>query len=77
MTPEGWQRLKEVFLAALGRKEEERGSFLEEVCRGDEDLCREVRSLLASHEEAGRFLEEPAASRAAARPRQATPPRAG
>jgi eukaryotic-like serine/threonine-protein kinase len=39
---------------------EERDAFLRRACAGDETLEREVRSLLASDEQAGRFLENPA-----------------
>jgi non-specific serine/threonine protein kinase/serine/threonine-protein kinase len=55
----GWQRPKEVFLAALARPAEQRGAFLDEACGGDDELRRDVDSLLAAHDEAGGFLSTP------------------
>jgi tetratricopeptide (TPR) repeat protein len=43
-------RAGEVFLAALARPTAERDSFLVEACRGDDELLREVGSLLLFHE---------------------------
>ncbi len=50
MTPERWERVQEIFTAALGRVPAERVVFLDEACRGDGDMRREVESLLASDE---------------------------
>src|SRR3954447_7051685 len=44
------ERGGEVFLAALSRPTAERDSFLVEACRGDDELLREVGSLLLFHE---------------------------
>ncbi len=63
MTPEQWERIKEIFEAALGRPPDERSAYIEQACAGDHALRQEVASLLAAHERAGRFLEEPAVSR--------------
>ncbi|MEE8368808.1 MAG: hypothetical protein V3S30_10885 [Thermoanaerobaculia bacterium] len=42
-----WQsRLKEVFEAASGRSTEDRAGYLDEACIDDEDLRRDVESLL-------------------------------
>ncbi|MDQ3258913.1 MAG: serine/threonine protein kinase, partial [Acidobacteriota bacterium] len=60
MTPERWQQIREVFGSAIERAPGERASFVKEVCAGDEDLRREVESLLASYERDGSFLEQPA-----------------
>jgi serine/threonine protein kinase/tetratricopeptide (TPR) repeat protein len=65
MTPDRWQKLKEVFESALGRAPDERSAFLEQVCDGDEPLRREVESLLASYEEGESILERPAVALAA------------
>ena len=57
------KRLHEVealYRAALERGPAERRAFLEEACAGDEELRREVQSLLAYDERAERFLEIPA-----------------
>ncbi len=61
MTPERWERIKAVFQAALERPAAERGLFVAGACGGDVDLQREVERLLRSHEEAGSFIEAPAA----------------
>jgi hypothetical protein len=46
MTPDQWQKVKELFQTALERAPAERQAFLVEACRGDEELVREVLSLL-------------------------------
>jgi serine/threonine protein kinase len=65
MTPERWQKLKELFETALERTPGERLAFLEQACDGDEPLRREVQSLLASYEEGESFMESPAVALAA------------
>jgi serine/threonine-protein kinase len=47
MNPERWQRIEELFRTVIDRPEVERDIFLTYVCKGDEDLRREVLSLLA------------------------------
>jgi non-specific serine/threonine protein kinase/serine/threonine-protein kinase len=56
-----WRRVKEVYEAALERPPAERAWFLRERCGSDGELLREVESLVAAHDEAGGFLETPAA----------------
>jgi eukaryotic-like serine/threonine-protein kinase len=56
MTPDRWERVKELFDAALERSPEERSGFLVEACAGDDGLRGEVRRLLAEHNQAGEFL---------------------
>jgi hypothetical protein len=59
-----------LYHAALEREEGQRAAFLREACGSDEDLRREVESLLAEEEGGDRFLEAPAlevAARALAR----------
>jgi hypothetical protein len=46
--------------AALERDSAEREAFLHHTCMNDTELESEVRSLLASQQEAGSFLERPA-----------------
>ncbi|MGH9767780.1 MAG: serine/threonine-protein kinase [Blastocatellia bacterium] len=55
-----WKQIKEVYDRALDLRGEEREGFLAEACGGDDDLRREVESLLAAHEDAGSFLHSPA-----------------
>jgi len=52
-----WRRVGEIFEAALERAPDALSAFLAEACAGDAALEAEVRSLLASHDAAGRFLE--------------------
>jgi serine/threonine protein kinase/Tfp pilus assembly protein PilF len=59
MDPARWKRVEEVFLAASGREIGERATFLEGACAGDEDLRREVESLLAQPS-ADDLLHQPA-----------------
>ena len=70
MDSERWKQVNEILQSALDRPPEERDAFLRSACAGDQTLEREVRSLLASDERAGKFLEDPAievAARAVAR----------
>ena len=60
MTPERWQKIEELFQAALDLPEDERRSFVVNACNGDAELCAQVESLIAQHDEAGDFIEAPA-----------------
>ena len=60
MTPERWKRIEELYHQALARERGERELFLCEACAGDEQLHREVQSLLGDTGEADGFLERPA-----------------
>ena len=60
MKPERWQQLDKLFHSALERKPEERKIFLDEACASDEQLRKEVQELIAAHEKAGSFIENPA-----------------
>jgi len=54
-------KAEEVFLAALEKATPaQRAAYLEEACRDDAELRKQVEGLLKSHEEAGSFLERPA-----------------
>ena len=46
------------FHSALG--EPEATAFLDQICAGDEELRKEVESLIASHEKPGSFIDAPA-----------------
>lgn len=58
---ERWQQIKEIVYRALQRELHERDSFLARECAGDEDLRKEVESLLKAHDEAESFFNAPAA----------------
>lgn len=59
MTSERLQQIEELYHFALEKDSAERMAFLNESCKGDEELRQEVESLLASQAEAGDFIEEP------------------
>ena len=65
VTPERWQRIKEMFEAALERDSSRRAAFLDEVCDGDVALRREVESLIESYEKENGFLSTPVIAAAA------------
>src|SRR5262249_27442165 len=60
MTPERWQQVNEVFHSALEREPRNRADFLSQVCAGDEELRREVESLIRSHQQNSSFIDSPA-----------------
>jgi Tol biopolymer transport system component/predicted Ser/Thr protein kinase len=60
MTPERWQQINEVFHSALEREPRQRATFLTQICAGDEELRREVESLIRSHQQDGSFIGAPA-----------------
>jgi len=55
-----WQKVRDIFDAALHRKLEERRGFVKKACGDDELLRAEVESLLSSLDNADSFLEAPA-----------------
>ncbi len=57
MTPDHWERLKEIFQAALEEPRPEREAFLDRVCT-DPGLRTEARKLLAAHDQADSFIED-------------------
>ena len=63
-----WQKVRELFDAAMERAAAERAEWLAQVCGGDETLRAAVEQLLRSHEEAGGFIETPALARLADQP---------
>ena len=48
-TKQAWEKIKELFGAALERDTEERAAFLQAACGGDESLRQEVESLIKAH----------------------------
>jgi serine/threonine protein kinase/Tol biopolymer transport system component len=65
MKPDRWQKVKEIFQAALDRSPADRSAFVSEACSGDEELRREVQSLMSSDGRSGTFLDSPAYEAAA------------
>jgi eukaryotic-like serine/threonine-protein kinase len=72
MERERWEQVEQIFHDALRVEESSRGDLVRRSCAGDEDLRREVESLLAHHDETGSFIETPAFAGAGASP---LPPR--
>ena len=60
MDPDRWQRINELFHAALEHLPQEREAFLDASCAADTELRREVDSLLESHAAAADFIDRPA-----------------
>ncbi len=54
-----WQRIKDLFGAALERTPAEREAFLLEACGKDAPVREEVESLLKAHDSVGGMLERP------------------
>src|SRR5215510_4321754 len=59
MNPERYQQVGQLYHAALGFETDERASFLVGACGDDDELRREVESLLAYDEQARHFIESP------------------
>jgi serine/threonine protein kinase/WD40 repeat protein len=69
VTPERWSVVEGLCLQALEQPAGARAAFLIEACRHDEDLCREVESLLAEQDDADAFLTTPPLERVSSSPR--------
>src|SRR5262249_21564621 len=57
---ERWERIKQLFQAALDRPSADRSEFLRDACGGDLDLLAEMELLLEAHATAGSFAAQPA-----------------
>jgi serine/threonine protein kinase len=60
MDRERWRLIEDLYNSALERNQSDREIFLRGACKSDEDLRREVESLLGSHDKAKNFIESPA-----------------
>src|SRR5262245_3048137 len=56
MKPERWRQIQSLYYTALECEATEREAFFAEACAGDDELRREVESLLAVHERAEGFM---------------------
>jgi TolB-like protein/tetratricopeptide (TPR) repeat protein len=77
MNAERWQQVKAIFHGAVESDPAARAEFLRESCGDDQELQREVASLLASDQDPGSLLENPvvgAGAMAAAVPAYRTDP---
>src|SRR5437773_2287379 len=58
MIPYEWERIKDIFDAALAERPAGRAAFLQAHCGEDPAIRNEVERLLAEHEKASGFLEQ-------------------
>jgi eukaryotic-like serine/threonine-protein kinase len=58
-TREEWERIKELFGAALERDPSRRAAFLHDACGEDVSLRQEIESLLEAHDASGNLLHAP------------------
>jgi len=63
LIPKADARFGQLFNSALQREVSQRAAFLEKACAGDEELRREVESLLAHKDQAESFIEAPVLER--------------
>lgn len=59
VTRERWKQIEAMFEQAFELPLDQRPAFLQSSCDGDEELRREVQSLLDSHSRAGSFIDRP------------------
>jgi eukaryotic-like serine/threonine-protein kinase len=55
VTAQRWAEIEQVYYGALACEADQRGAFLDRHC-SDENMRREVESLLAANDQAGSFL---------------------
>src|SRR5262245_31567145 len=60
MTPERHKQIGELYHRVLEVEPEHRDAFLDRACGDDNELKREVESLLVADEQAASFLDSPA-----------------
>ena len=65
LDPSEWQKVKEVFEAALEQPIDTRLNFIDQECAGNPTIRKEVNSLLRSYEKSESFMEAPAVAAAA------------
>ncbi len=70
ISPSTWEQIRALFHAALERAPDERAAFLR-AQSGDDEILREVASLLAAHADADAWVDEAGRHEAAASPEQA------
>jgi hypothetical protein len=65
MNPDRWQRISQLYHAALNYSADDRAAFLREACAGDDALQQDVESLLANESKTPDVLSQPAVGIAA------------
>src|SRR5262245_61827916 len=66
LSPDRWETVERLYDATLAQPVERRAAFLTEACAGDEELRREVESLLAASHSGDHALTHGAVTAAAA-----------
>jgi serine/threonine protein kinase/Tol biopolymer transport system component len=51
-----WEKIEQIYQEALGLSPDQRAAFIQAATGGDEDLCREIESLLSYQPKAEKFL---------------------
>src|SRR5580698_8687044 len=77
MPPERWQEIERLYHSAVECAPERRAAFLKEAAGGDEDLRREVASLLEQAGNSPKSIEIDAGQGAGLTDNPATPPTQG
>ncbi len=70
MTPENWGRLKPLFGKAIELSETDLAAFLKAVHRQDQELGRQLETLVQAHQQKTFFADKPASELAALHPRE-------
>jgi serine/threonine protein kinase/Tol biopolymer transport system component len=65
MTPERWKQIEQIYHQAQQRDAKARPAFLDQACGTDDELRRQVESLLRADDDAQSFLDAPAMNLAA------------
>jgi serine/threonine protein kinase/Tfp pilus assembly protein PilF len=60
MNPEQWQKISELFEAALQRPVDERAAFLAHACAGDDEIHRRLTAMLAADARDDLLMDRPA-----------------
>jgi len=60
MGPDRWRRIEQLYHSALKIPLEQRRAFLQDECQDDDELQKEVVSLLSYESSAAKFIESPA-----------------
>src|SRR5262245_15184720 len=78
MNKDQWRQIEKIFYSAMELPLNERDEFVGQACAGDEELRREVLSLLAANRDAMSFLDSPVAmpTHSGSLPPMLTPPQA-
>jgi serine/threonine protein kinase/Tol biopolymer transport system component len=59
VNPERWQQVDRLYQSALAREPGQRGVFLTQACKGDDELRREIESLLAQESLRCSLIQQP------------------